>query len=102
MHRSRPWYAICAGALLILACLASAAPAARAGTAASSSARGATLKEFPVAFLMCDEKGWNYHLESLSYYEGMWTKQDSVGTYASLADGRLEGAGLLPDEHDGR
>ena len=28
MHRSRSWYAICAGALLILACLASAAPAA--------------------------------------------------------------------------
>ena len=86
MHQSRPWYAICAGVLLILACLASAAPAARAGTAAPSRARGATLTSFPVAFLLCDEKGWNYHPESLSYYQDMWTKQDSAGTYASLAD----------------
>jgi len=90
MHQRRLWYALGAG-LALVAALATTAPGARAATAQAPATTAPSvtvhpLTSFPTGFLLCDEKGWNYHPESLSYYQDEWTKLDGTSTFASLAD----------------
>jgi Bacterial Ig-like domain (group 3) len=103
MHGRRLWYAPGAALLLMAGLGAASVPSARADPArpasparlasparpaAGSSAAGTStpLTSFPVGYLLCDEKGWNYRPEPVSYYQDEWTKLDGAGTDASLAD----------------
>jgi hypothetical protein len=53
---------------------------------ARSSASSPLSGHYPIAFLLCNFKNWRYKPNSLSYYRKLWTRQNSTGTFSSLAD----------------
>ena len=69
------------GALVLCVVFAGAAPAA-AGGSATDPVSG----HYPVLFLLCDFKNWHYEPNSISFYNKLWIRQHSTGTFSSLAD----------------